>query len=143
MCKATSYLAALERFGSKKRTTLATSPPLRFVDYFRKQKFSRTLVVRYGEKRRKRPKRVSSIVLSHFPDSNRGPTHYECVALPTEPKWRRVRQQVCNSRYRFAKSTGNLCLRSSVHKHSAGLCPEGTMRGAEFSKSGCKSTAFF
>ena len=24
---------------------------------------------------------------SHFPDSNRGPTHYECVALPTEPKW--------------------------------------------------------
>ena len=25
--------------------------------------------------------------LSHFPDSNRGPTHYECVALPTEPKW--------------------------------------------------------
>ena len=26
--------------------------------------------------------------LSHFADSNRGPTHYECVALPTELKWR-------------------------------------------------------
>ena len=24
-------------------------------------------------------------VLSRYPDSNRGPTHYECVALPTEP----------------------------------------------------------
>ena len=23
--------------------------------------------------------------LSRYPDSNRGPTHYECVALPTEP----------------------------------------------------------
>ena len=22
---------------------------------------------------------------SRYPDSNRGPTHYECVALPTEP----------------------------------------------------------
>ena len=28
------------------------------------------------------------IPLSHFADSNRGPTHYECVALPTELKWR-------------------------------------------------------
>ncbi len=28
--------------------------------------------------------------VSHFPDSNRGPTHYECVALPTEPKWQRL-----------------------------------------------------
>ena len=26
--------------------------------------------------------------LSHFADSNRRPTHYECVALPTELKWR-------------------------------------------------------
>ena len=26
--------------------------------------------------------------LSHWPDSNRRPTHYECVALPTEPQWR-------------------------------------------------------
>ena len=25
--------------------------------------------------------------LSHFADSNRRPTHYECVALPTELKW--------------------------------------------------------
>ena len=24
---------------------------------------------------------------SHFADSNRRPTHYECVALPTELKW--------------------------------------------------------
>ena len=23
--------------------------------------------------------------MSRYPDSNRGPTHYECVALPTEP----------------------------------------------------------
>ena len=29
--------------------------------------------------------------LSHFADSNRRPTHYECVALPTELKWRRLR----------------------------------------------------
>ena len=27
---------------------------------------------------------------SHFADSNRRPTHYECVALPTELKWRSV-----------------------------------------------------
>ena len=25
---------------------------------------------------------------SHFSGSNRGPTHYECVALPAELKWR-------------------------------------------------------
>ena len=25
------------------------------------------------------------VVWSRNPDSNRGPTHYECVALPTEP----------------------------------------------------------
>ena len=24
---------------------------------------------------------------SHWADSNRRPTHYECVALPTEPQW--------------------------------------------------------
>ena len=24
-------------------------------------------------------------LMSRHPDSNRGPTHYECVALPTEP----------------------------------------------------------
>ena len=29
----------------------------------------------------------SLLSLSHFPDSNRGPTQYECVALPPEPKW--------------------------------------------------------
>ena len=28
------------------------------------------------------------IKVSHFADSNRRPTHYECVALPTELKWR-------------------------------------------------------
>ena len=27
------------------------------------------------------------MTLSHFADSNRRPTHYECVALPTELKW--------------------------------------------------------
>ena len=27
------------------------------------------------------------IKVSHFADSNRRPTHYECVALPTELKW--------------------------------------------------------
>ena len=26
-------------------------------------------------------------LLSHWADSNRRPTHYECVALPTEPQW--------------------------------------------------------
>ena len=26
-------------------------------------------------------------ILSHMTDSNRRPTHYECVALPTELKW--------------------------------------------------------
>ena len=26
-----------------------------------------------------------SFIMSRYPDSNRGPTHYECVALPTEP----------------------------------------------------------
>ena len=26
--------------------------------------------------------------LSHLRDSNPRPTHYECVALPTEPRWR-------------------------------------------------------
>ena len=25
------------------------------------------------------------LFLSHYGDSNPGPTHYECVALPTEP----------------------------------------------------------
>ena len=39
-----------------------------------------------------------TFLLSHFPDSNRGPTHYECVALPTEPKWRRVRQSFSEKR---------------------------------------------
>ena len=28
---------------------------------------------------------VVSLLKSRYPDSNRGPTHYECVALPTEP----------------------------------------------------------
>ena len=27
------------------------------------------------------------VFLSHMTDSNRRPTHYECVALPTELKW--------------------------------------------------------
>ena len=27
----------------------------------------------------------SQSLRSRYPDSNRGPTHYECVALPTEP----------------------------------------------------------
>ena len=29
--------------------------------------------------------------MSHFADSNRRPTHYECVALPTELKWPQLR----------------------------------------------------
>ena len=29
----------------------------------------------------------NSFVLSHMSDSNQRPTHYECVALPTELKW--------------------------------------------------------
>ena len=29
----------------------------------------------------------SVFLLSHWADSNRRPTHYECVALPTEPQW--------------------------------------------------------
>ena len=31
--------------------------------------------------------RISSLFLSQIRDSNPGPTHYECVALPTEPIW--------------------------------------------------------
>lgn len=43
----------------------------------------------------KRPRtcRRRFFFLSQFPDSNRGPTHYECVALPTEPNWRLFRRQ--------------------------------------------------
>ena len=33
--------------------------------------------------------------MSQFPDSNRGPTHYECVALPTEPNWQTHFQNRC------------------------------------------------
>ena len=47
-----------------------------------------------GKKKRDQ-KWVSSSFWSHFPDSNRGPTHYECVALPTEPKWRKRVQKYC------------------------------------------------
>ena len=32
-----------------------------------------------------RPHQDDSSKQSRYPDSNRGPTHYECVALPTEP----------------------------------------------------------
>ena len=46
-----------------------------------------------GEKK-KQATGVVCFVLSHFPDSNRGPTHYECVALPTEPKWRKAGAKV-------------------------------------------------
>ena len=44
-------------------------------------------------------------VLSHFADSNRGPTHYECVALPTELKWRRRRCFVGVRRLELPAST--------------------------------------
>ena len=30
---------------------------------------------------------MMSLNMSHMTDSNRRPTHYECVALPTELKW--------------------------------------------------------
>ena len=47
---------------------------------------------------------------SHFPDSNRGPTHYECVALPTEPKWHRF----CCS---FAKAGAKVLQIFEIHKY--------------------------
>ncbi len=39
------------------------------------------------------PTRYCACFVSQFPDSNRGPTHYECVALPTEPNWQFFRLQ--------------------------------------------------
>ena len=42
--------------------------------------------------------------LSRYPDSNRGPTHYECVALPTEP-YRQKRMQ----RYIQKRRNQNIC----------------------------------
>ena len=35
---------------------------------------------------------------SHFADSNRRPTHYECVALPTELKWHATIKKKCPCR---------------------------------------------
>ena len=49
---------------------------------------------RPGSKTKTSPRRMRFLVLSHFPDSNRGPTHYECVALPTEPKWPTFQKRV-------------------------------------------------
>ena len=52
---------------------------------------------------------------SHFPDSNRGPTHYECVALPTEPKW----QSLFKKRSGYFRSKANAKVRqiSNVAKY--------------------------
>ena len=47
---------------------------------------------------------VVSLLKSRYPDSNRGPTHYECVALPTEP-YRQKRMQ----RYIQKRRNQNIC----------------------------------
>ena len=41
--------------------------------------------IRYSKKKKRAE--TLFLFLSHWPDSNRRPTHYECVALPTEPQW--------------------------------------------------------
>ena len=42
-------------------------------------------------------KTAEAVFLSHWPDSNRRPTHYECVALPTEPQWQAIYHLVINN----------------------------------------------
>ena len=52
--------------------------------------FSRLFVCPFRERQKGNKKRVPSpklFCLSHMSDSNQRPTHYECVALPTELKW--------------------------------------------------------
>ena len=45
------------------------------------------VLVRESEYKKEEKGNSLFFFLSHWPDSNRRPTHYECVALPTEPQW--------------------------------------------------------
>ena len=84
-------------------------------------------------------------LLSHWADSNRRPTHYECVALPTEPQWQ------SRSATRSQRPTTPWSLRRLVPP----LLPKikdfwkpylllfGNNLIACINKSGCKITAFF
>ena len=48
--------------------------------------------------------------MSRYPDSNRGPTHYECVALPTEPYRQHFIRSNAMQRYCFFFDTPNFAL---------------------------------
>ena len=87
--------------------------------------------------------------MSRYPDSNRGPTHYECVALPTEP----YRQPLVSCTPAGARTLDTLIKSQVLYQLPAGARTLDTLiksqvlyqlsYGCILSFCGCKGTNFF